>query len=67
MIALLTYMSGYSPTEEPPSWARVASLENYAMTLGKDDEARTGDGEGKGEERYKVVAAAKTTRMEIVS
>ncbi|EPE32455.1 hypothetical protein GLAREA_07588 [Glarea lozoyensis ATCC 20868] len=45
------------PSDDPPEWAQVASLENYAMTLGK--------GEGK-EERYKVVAAAKTTRMEII-
>jgi hypothetical protein len=56
----VTNKENHSPSEHPPEWAQVASLENYAMTLGKEE------GKGKnGQERYKVVAAAKTTRMEI--
>ncbi|KAG9232813.1 hypothetical protein BJ875DRAFT_465813 [Amylocarpus encephaloides] len=43
-------------TEPAPSWATSAQIENCALTLGKDSE---------NEERYRVVAAEKTTKLDI--
>ena len=51
-----------SISEPPPEWARSASLENYAMTLGQSAPQSADDA---GTQRYRVAAAAKTTRLEI--
>jgi hypothetical protein len=58
-----------SVSEPPPEWAQSGSLENYALTLGKSstqDRDIEDDFEDKaGVQGYRVVAAAKTTRVEI--
>jgi len=41
------------------------SLENFALTLGEDDNKDAEDDEDDIGKRYRVVAAAKTTRLEI--
>lgn len=57
-----------SVSEQPPDWAQSGSLENYALTLGKAPKQahdfEEGEDEG-GVQGYRVVAAAKTTRVEI--
>jgi len=54
-------------SEPPPKWASVLQLENFAMTLGKDTRGVESDEEEEADEgpRYRVVAAAKTTKLEI--
>jgi hypothetical protein len=49
-----------SISEPAPEWAQSASLQNFAMTLGPSPSAADEEGE-----RYRVVAAEKTTRVEI--
>jgi hypothetical protein len=58
--------------EPPPSWAQLTPLKNYALTLGKspidsdnEDEAVSFIDESKGAQKYRVVAAARTTKVEI--
>jgi hypothetical protein len=57
-----------SISEPPPDWAQSGSLENYALTLGKASKQahdfEDNEDEG-GIQGYRVVAAAKTTRVEI--
>jgi len=51
--------------ESPPEWARSMALENFALTLGKGSAEEENDSADEKEGRYRVVAAAKTTRLEI--
>jgi hypothetical protein len=53
-----------SIAEPAPEWARLTALENFALTLGEGglDEDESDDEDG---HRYRVAAAAKTTRLEI--
>lgn len=57
-----------SPTEEPPVWATSTALQNYALTLGLDtaegDEDSADESQPEGQ-RYRVVAAAKSSKLEI--
>lgn len=60
-----------SVTEPPPEWAQSGSLENFALTLGKadapdhDHDVEDQSADEPGSQRWRVVAAAKTTRVEI--
>lgn len=47
----------FSIAEAPPFWAQNEPLEDFALTLGKSAKGA--------EERYQVVAAEKTIRLEI--
>ncbi|PMD29393.1 hypothetical protein L207DRAFT_538810 [Hyaloscypha variabilis F] len=49
--------------EPPPAWAESRALENFALTLGEDDEAD--DSEEEEGPRYRVVAAAKSVKLDI--
>jgi hypothetical protein len=52
-----------SIAEPPPAWAESRALENFALTLGEDDEAD--DSEEEEGPRYRVVAAAKSVKLDI--
>ena len=58
-----------SISEPPPAWAQSGSLQNFALTLGKaptkDHGTEDDPADEPGSQRYSVVAAAKTTRVEI--
>lgn len=51
--------------EPPPAWAKKDALENYGLTLGKGS-ADEEDEDEPGSQRYRVAAAAKTTKLEII-
>jgi hypothetical protein len=55
-----------SISEPAPAWAESTPLQNYALTLGQDktegDEDSADESEG---QRYRVVAAAKSTKLEL--
>jgi hypothetical protein len=52
-----------SIAEAPPAWAVSRALENFALTLGEDDEADDSDDEEG--PRYRVAAAAKSIKLDI--
>ncbi len=59
-------ISATSPSEEAPSWAASTRLQNYALTLSRENEERDEDSADESEgQRYRVVAAAKSTQLEI--
>ena len=67
-----THWCSTSISELPPSWARSRTLDDFALTLGQtsvqnneDEEADSDDEEPGTSRRYQVVAAAKTTNIEI--
>jgi hypothetical protein len=53
----------FSIAETPPVWAESRALENFALTLGEDDEADDSDDEEG--PRYRVAAAAKSVKLDI--
>jgi hypothetical protein len=55
-----------SPSEPAPTWAESTPLQNYALTLGYDTTEGEDDSADESEgQRYRVVAAAKSTKLEI--
>jgi hypothetical protein len=48
--------------EAAPEWAESTVLENFALTLGEDDEEGSDDEDG---QRYRVAAAAKSIKIDI--
>ena len=64
----LSTLMNTSVSEPPPDWVQSGSIENYALTLGKaSGQARDmeDDEDVGGVQEYRVVAAAKTTRVEM--
>jgi len=61
-----------SISELPPPWARSRTLNDFALTLGQTSAEQNENGEEDSDDeesgtahRYQVVAAAKTTNIEI--
>lgn len=56
----------YSVSEPAPEWAQSVSLGNFALVLGKGSTKDVDtDNDSEAAQTYRVVAAAKTTKIEI--